>query len=158
MSIGIKVDDCDDRLNTFLKTACIMSPSTLPIKWAAVNIIVRPNSRFCLSEQHRIQFLISISLDASSDFPCKRCRQNRRYLNLIMNALCCVMIPLGCFTLLIAKLALQICINHLPVIPLASDCFIVGAQCTYCKRILVFYLEVLRIHCDWIVAGRPSES
>lgn len=32
MGIGIKVEDCDDRLNAVLKAACAMSPCTLPIR------------------------------------------------------------------------------------------------------------------------------
>lgn len=32
MSIGIKVEGCDDRLNTVLKVVCAMSPRHLPIR------------------------------------------------------------------------------------------------------------------------------
>lgn len=170
MSIGIKVESCDDRLNTVLKAVCAMSPCHLPIRWAAVNIIVRPNSQICLGKRQWIHILHSISLDANNVFPVPEIQaQLALFESNFERYMLCDGRP-GCFTLLIAKLVphtsawvrrLHDCelirrvspTSH----PLSLRLFIVSAQCTYCRGIPVFELVVLRTHYRWDCGGTPFE-
>lgn len=168
MSIGIKVEDCDDHLCS-QGSLWHVTNVTLPIRWAALNIIVRLNSQICLGKRHWVHILWSMSLDVNSDFPLPEIQaQLTLFESNYERYMLCDGRP-GCFTLLIAKeLVLHICVSpssawlwvvrrvsptSYPLsLPFSSSMF--NAIIAEAFRILISWSYKLIVH--WIVAWNPS--